>query len=90
MPLAVGKSAKAIRDAGVETMLLTAHAAKGLEFERVLLGGDFKSVAPEGQDLKVEEANILYVSVTRAQSVLCLGSSEAAGEIRAAMGVMTA
>ncbi|KVU84273.1 hypothetical protein WK76_24920 [Burkholderia ubonensis] len=79
MRLAVGKSMEAIRSARVETMLLTGHASKGLQFDHVLLGDDFQSPKTD------EEMNILYVAATRARKTLCLGDSEAADEIRSAV-----
>lgn len=85
--LAVGKSAESIARAKVDTMLLTGHASKGLEFDRVLLGSDFKPVmATDERQARSDEMNILYVAVTRAKRELCLGESEAADEIRTAMG----
>ena len=42
---------------------MTAHTAKGLEFENVVLGGDFPALEEIAPD--VEELNLLYVAVTR-------------------------
>lgn len=88
--VAVGKTPGEIRNAQVQTMFLTAHASKGLEFPHVLVGPDFKA----GEKLDApganrgEELNILYVTVTRAQEALCMGESEAASEVLAAMEKM--
>jgi hypothetical protein len=76
--IAVGKDQKQIERANLDTLYLTAHAAKGLEFDHVLLASDFKGLDKEGNLPAPEEANGLYVAVTRAQSTLCLGDSNAA------------
>lgn len=49
-----------------EIKLITAHKSKGLEFEKVWLAEDFVPAdGPDGQYMDPEEANILYVAVTR-------------------------
>lgn len=50
--------------------ILTVHAAKGLEFDNVILYGDFPDVATVPKDYwadKSEECRIYYVGVTRAK-----------------------
>ena len=79
--IAVGKDQKQIENAGLDTLYLTAHAAKGLEFDAVLLSDDFKGKSKEGDLPAPEEANILYVAVTRAKSALCMGESKAAKDL---------
>ncbi|NNM65729.1 MAG: ATP-dependent helicase [Burkholderiales bacterium] len=86
--IAVGKTPEEIERSKVQTVFLTGHASKGLQFQHVLLGDDFKGVAKlesAPAAVRAEEFNILYVAVTRAQSTLCLGNSEAAGDLRALM-----
>jgi len=55
-----------------ELLYITAHKSKGLEWENVELGEDFRS--PMGKDgwkgLPVEEVNLMYVAATRAQKML--------------------
>ncbi len=60
----------------------TAHKSKGLEFPRVLLTNDFYRLAKLyrgtfqwGSKPSPEEANLIYVAVTRAKSELCLNVS---------------
>lgn len=49
--------------------ILTAHTSKGLEFENVVLGADFKSLCKiNDREILIEEANLLYVAITRAKS----------------------
>ena len=81
--MAVGKSPEDIARSGAQTIFLTGHASKGLQFSQVKLGDDFKGLeelAKKRADL-TEELNILYVSVTRAQDALCLGESPARTDI---------
>ena len=84
--MAVGKNQAAIDSSGRDVVCLTTHAAKGLEFRRVLLADDF---GPRPNEKKGEteaewrarladaqdDLNIFYVAVTRAQSALGLGDS---------------
>ncbi len=58
-----------------EVLLTTAHKAKGLEFPKVRMADDFtplvKSGKPLGpEDLAVEEINLCYVAMTRAEQRL--------------------
>lgn len=57
-----------------ELRLCTAHKAKGLAFDSVELCDDFVSAGtPESDyDPPAEEANLLYVAMTRARKELCL------------------
>ena len=53
----------------------TAHRSKGLEWENVSLGDDFQNLFEEGrprsiQDINIEEINLIYVAMTRAQKQL--------------------
>ncbi len=84
--MAVGKNQAAIDSSGRDVVCLTTHAAKGLEFKRVLLADDF---GPRPNEKKGEteaawrarladareDLNVFYVAVTRAQSALGLGDS---------------
>ena len=60
---------KALKDnlvdqpAKADVAAMTAHTAKGLEFENVVLGDDFPALEEIAPD--VEELNLLYVAVTR-------------------------
>lgn len=52
-------------------VLSTVHGAKGLEWDRVQLAGDFKFKNEEGQlTMAPEEMRLLYVAMTRAKHVL--------------------
>lgn len=56
-----------------DVILTTAHKAKGLEWDQVILADDFKSsYDKEGklQSVDEEENNLLYVACTRAKKVL--------------------
>jgi hypothetical protein len=67
---------------GVQVVITTAHKAKGREWDYVRFSEDFGSLVEEETDregvptgrvkLATEEANLAYVSVTRAQRVLNL------------------
>lgn len=51
-------------------ILRTAHSCKGLEFDHVWLGDDFRPVSPMAKDQTADneaEINILYVAATRAR-----------------------
>lgn len=51
-----------------ESLILTAHKSKGLEYNNVELGSDFQyKIDQEILTLDAEEARLLYVSVTRAK-----------------------
>lgn len=62
-----------------DVRISTAHKGKGLEFGKVKLAGDFPRLVepPEGPEgeatVNREEANLLYVAITRAKRVLNLG-----------------
>jgi len=54
-----------------ELILSTAHKAKGLEFDHVVIANDFKD--PLDKDgIEIQEANLIYVVVTRAKKHLVL------------------
>ena len=55
-----------------ETILLTAHKSKGLEFGNVTLLNDF--IGPEKKTYNIEESNLLYVALTRAMKTLNIGA----------------
>lgn len=68
----------AVDEASAATVLLsTAHKAKGLEFNNVRLTDDYlKLLDDHGRPRKIEfeeqeEANIVYVALTRAKKALC-------------------
>lgn len=80
--MAVGKSAEAINGAGRDVVCLTAHASKGLEFDRVMLAGDFLPMERDNEsddDYRArleqyrEELNVFYVAVTRTRRALGTG-----------------
>lgn len=50
-----------------DTIFLTAHKSKGLEFYSVELGSDFKKYEKK---TSIEEKNLIYVAMTRAMEVL--------------------
>ncbi len=57
---------------GEKVRILTAHAAKGLEFKCVFIAGLSEGAFPmAGQDL-TEERNLFYVAMTRAEELLYL------------------
>ncbi len=55
-------------------LVMTVHAAKGLEFDTVFLGGLWEGVFPHslGLDNMEEERRLFYVGITRARSALYL------------------
>ena len=84
--MAVGKNQAAIDSSGRDVVCLTTHAAKGLEFRRVLLADDFgpKPNEKKGETEAAwrarladaqEDLNVFYVAVTRAQEALGVGES---------------
>lgn len=56
--------------------LLTAHAAKGLEYEHVFIAGLEEGVFPNGEDDIEEERRLLYVAMTRAFGDLTISYSK--------------
>ena len=57
-------------------VLTTAHASKGLEWDSVVLMKDFKDLDTVDEDKLVEEANLLYVAITRAKYEVSFLSDE--------------
>ena len=56
-----------------DCIVTTAHKSKGLEFNKVKLGGDFfykEAAAPGEKILTEDEARLLYVAATRAKKQL--------------------
>jgi superfamily I DNA/RNA helicase len=62
---------KASKDADVT--ISTAHKAKGLEWDAVKIGPDFKA-PEEGREPSAEVLRLAYVAVTRAKTALDIGS----------------
>jgi hypothetical protein len=59
-----------------DVTISSAHKSKGLEWDKVILADDFRTIdAPGYSD---EESNLLYVAVTRAREVLDITRCEAA------------
>ncbi|MFO1520727.1 MAG: RecQ family ATP-dependent DNA helicase [Kiritimatiellia bacterium] len=54
---------------GEGVVLSTIHAAKGMEYDHVLLCGDWSNLSPGGRE---EERRVLYVGMTRARETLAL------------------
>lgn len=72
--LELPKDATPAQGCGVEVM--TIHAAKGLEFERVWILGARKGVLPhQDSEDEDEERRILYVGMTRAEKELVVSNS---------------
>jgi len=68
---AILMNVKDARHADVDLVVATAHSTKGLEWPRVRIAQDF--TAPdfeEGEELKVDDAMVGYVAVTRAKTFL--------------------
>jgi superfamily I DNA/RNA helicase len=61
-----------------DLLLCTAHRSKGLEFDRVILANDFPVAADGKAPSGGQEANLLYVAMTRARQQLDLHRCEAA------------
>jgi macrodomain Ter protein organizer (MatP/YcbG family) len=63
-----------------DIIISTGHKAKGLEWETVRLGSDFRGSDSKGY--KDEDANLLYVAVTRAIGTLDLSLCDAIDQLR--------
>lgn len=72
-------TAEATKDiADAEVVMTTAHRSKGLEFDQVILGEDFKNLVDGRGSMMdaslnpdvAQEVNLLYVALTRAKSAL--------------------
>jgi len=70
-------ASKADRDDGLQLQLMTYHAAKGLEFDTVVLAGLEDGLFPTARSLDIpasfeEERRLLYVGITRARERLLM------------------
>ncbi len=75
--------ANTVNEREAELTISTAHKAKGMEWPSVRLSDDFRPFADQADDrglptFEEEEANLIYVALTRAQSVLNTGGFEGA------------
>lgn len=52
-----------------DVQVVTAHRSKGLEWDRVLIAGDFKP-PKDGRPIRPEDLRLMYVAVTRARLFL--------------------
>ena len=73
--LVKGITYKAVEPERADVLFSTAHKCKGLEFKRVRLANDFQKLLMAGKPIKtknisLDEFNLIYVSVTRAQEKL--------------------
>jgi DNA helicase-2/ATP-dependent DNA helicase PcrA len=66
--------------APADVLIMTAHASKGLEWDNVVLAGVGYSLGHAGTKDDREEANLLYVAITRAKNRLGLVGDPAALE----------
>jgi len=82
--LEILNSIKNVTESNADMIISTAHKAKGLEWNSVKLGGDFR--APGDKGYRKEESNLLYVAVTRAKQQLDITECKAALK---AMGMST-
>lgn len=57
-------------DNNYNNILLTMHASKGLEFDRVIIGGISDYIIPDHSSDIEEERRLFYVALTRAREVL--------------------
>jgi len=64
-----------------DLVLCTAHRSKGLEFDQVILANDFPVAADGKAPVGGQEANLLYVAMTRARRHLDLQRCEAARRV---------
>lgn len=64
---------------GEKVHILTAHAAKGLEFKCVFIAGLDQGVFPMADSHEREEQNLFYVAMTRAMDLLYLICGEDTG-----------
>lgn len=62
-----------VDEADADTVVSTAHKAKGREWDRVQIADDFREPTDDGPP-PVEEAMLAYVAVTRARKVLDRGA----------------
>jgi len=60
------------QDSGATVRLMTLHASKGLEFERVWIMGCERGVLPSDKSPLEEEHRLMYVGITRAKQELHL------------------
>jgi len=74
--LEILESIKHVTESNADMIISTAHKAKGLEWNTVKLGSDFK--APGMKGYRKEESNLLYVAVTRAKQALDITECKAA------------
>ena len=51
---------------------MTIHGSKGLEFDRVIIGGVSDAVIPDRSSDLEEERRLFYVALTRARERLCI------------------
>lgn len=72
--------------------LLTIHAAKGLEFDHVILAGVNDGIFPDRRSTIEEERRLLFVAVTRARYSLVIGvddgQSAFVSEVQAALAAV--
>jgi len=70
---AIRKGAEGAEDAGDDVVhLMTLHASKGLEFDRVWMLGCTQGVLPSEKSPEEEERRLFYVGMTRAKRALHL------------------
>lgn len=62
--------ANSTRMEDADVVISTAHKAKGLEWDRVKIGPDFKAPTEEGETPSKAELMLMYVAVTRAKVTL--------------------
>lgn len=77
LPFVIAKVKQNCMSSGenVDEILTTGHKSKGLEFDHVTLGNDFAELCSSGQEgVDVQEANLIYVAITRAKKSLVLNA----------------